>query len=48
MLEEHSANSASVSSSSAAAMSSSRCSTDEVPGMGAITGERRSSQASAN
>ena len=33
---------------SAAAMLSSRCATDDVPGIGSITGERRSSQASAS
>lgn len=31
-----------------AAMSSSRCATEEVPGMGSMTGERRSSPASAS
>ena len=39
--------SSSLSVSSAAATFSSRCSTDEVPGIGSITGERASSQASA-
>ena len=42
-----SASSSSESSSSAAATFSSRWATDDVPGIGSITGERRSSQASA-
>ena len=41
-------NSASVSATSAARMFSSRWSTLDVPGIGSMTGERRSSQASAS
>jgi hypothetical protein len=40
-------NSSPVSRSAAAARFSSRCATDEVPGIGSITGERASSQARA-
>ncbi len=43
-----SSNSSPDSSIPAAAMFSSRCATDDVPGIGSMTGERRSSQASAS